>query len=58
MQIAYGSYIETIIMMKYGECHCRDKGPLNTLRPRQNGRRFADDIYKRIFLNENVWIPS
>ena len=30
---------------------------LNTLRPRQNGRHFADDIFKRIFLNENVWIP-
>ena len=26
----------------------------NTLRPRQNGRRFADDTFKRIFLNENV----
>ena len=30
---------------------------VNTLRPRQNGRRFADDIFKCIFLNENVWIP-
>ena len=29
---------------------------LNTLRPRQNGRRFPDDIFKCIFLNENVWI--
>ena len=28
-----------------------------TLRPRQNGRHFADDIFKCIFLNENVWIP-
>ena len=28
----------------------------NTLRPRQNDRRFADDIFKRIFLNENVRI--
>ena len=28
----------------------------NTLRPRQNGRHFADDIFKRIFLNENIWI--
>ena len=23
----------------------------------QNGRHFADDILKGIFLNENVWIP-
>ena len=30
---------------------------LNTLRTRQNGRHFADDIFKCIFLNENVWIP-
>ena len=29
---------------------------VNTLRPRQNGRRFADDTFKRIFLNENVKI--
>ena len=28
----------------------------NTLRPRQNGRRFADDTFKRIFWNENVRI--
>ena len=28
----------------------------NTLRPRQNGRHFADDTFKRIFLNENVEI--
>ena len=29
----------------------------NTLRPRQNGRNFADGIFKCIFLNENAWIP-
>ena len=29
---------------------------INTLRPRQNCRHFADDIFKHIFLNENVWI--
>ena len=29
---------------------------VNTLGPRQNGRHFADDIFKCIFLNENVWI--
>ena len=27
------------------------------MRPRQNGRHFADDIFKCIFSNENVWIP-
>ena len=28
----------------------------NTLRPRQNGRHFPDNIFKCILLNENVWI--
>ena len=29
---------------------------LNTLKPRQNGRHFPDNIFKCILLNENVWI--
>ena len=29
---------------------------INTLRPRQNGRHFPDDIFKPIFVNENVRI--
>ena len=29
----------------------------NTLRPRQNGRHIADDMFKCIFVNENAWIP-
>ena len=33
------------------------KPAINTFRPRENGRHFADDIFKGIFLNENVWIP-
>ena len=33
--------------------HC---GLVNTLRPRQNGCHFADNIFKCIFLNENVII--
>ena len=28
----------------------------NTLRPRQDGQHFPDDIFKSIFLHENVWI--
>ena len=28
----------------------------NALRARQNGRHFSDDIFKWIFLKENVWI--
>ena len=29
---------------------------VNTLRPRQNGRHFPDNIFKFIFLNESIWI--
>ena len=29
---------------------------IDTLRPIQNDHRFPDDIFKYIFLNENVWI--
>ena len=38
-------------------CPFCPEGLINTLRPRQNGRHFPDDIFKCIFLNENVWIP-
>ena len=29
---------------------------IKSWRPRQSGRHFPDDTFKRIFLNENVWI--
>ena len=29
---------------------------VNTFWPRQNGRQFADDIFKWIFWSENIWI--
>ena len=29
---------------------------VNTLRPKEKDRHFPDDIFKCIFLNENVWI--
>ena len=32
------------------------QGMINTLRLRQNGRRFTDDTFKRLFLNEKVRI--
>ena len=32
--------------------------PINTLRPRQNGRHFPDDIFKWIFLNDNILFPT
>ena len=39
-------------------CLWRDYSYFNTLRPRQNGRHFADDIFKCIFVNKNIWIAS
>ena len=42
--------------MMLTRCHGNERFWLNTLRPRQNGRRFADDTFKRIFLNENTII--
>ena len=33
------------------------QGGINTLKPKQNGRHFAGDIFKCIFMNENVWFP-
>ena len=56
------------IKKKLGQCHscwCPDclghqvisrKILINTLRPRRNEQYFADDIFKCIFFNENVWI--
>ena len=34
----------------------QNKPNIKTLMPRQNGRHFAVDIFKRIFLNEKIWI--
>ena len=48
------------ITFTYDGCHCSwlqwHPANINTLRSRQNGRRYPDDILKCIFLNENVWI--
>ena len=35
----------------------KSSNSFKTLRPKQNGRHFADDIFKCISLNENGWIP-
>ena len=37
-------------------CRTRKSINLTTLRPRQNGRHIPDDIFKYIFVNENIWI--
>ena len=37
---------------------CKQCGSIITLRPRQNGRHFADGIFKCIVFNANFWISS
>ena len=48
-------YILIIIYMS-NEFDCPSAKLFNILRPKQNGRHFADDTFKPIFLNENMWI--
>ena len=45
-----------VIPLWFGDYMVRDL--VNSLRPRQNGRLSADDILKRIFLNENIRIST
>ena len=54
-------YLFYLWMNKHNQCICQWTKWLlthwvNTLRPRQNGFHFPDDILKWIFLNENIWI--
>ena len=39
------------------QCVVAVKLLINSSPPGENGRHFADDMYKHIFLNENVRIP-
>ena len=59
------NYVNTMTSDTRAHCVTRSSATLvlikplssiNTLRPRQNGRHFADDTFKHIFLNENVRI--
>ena len=47
-------YPSTLLTSKSGMIFIRSL-PINTLRPRQNGRQFPDDIFKCIFLDKNIW---
>ena len=46
----------SIMASRSNQIWWQDIWPLNTLRPRKNGCHFADNIFKCIFQNENVWI--
>ena len=50
------SVVEDIILSEVSNNDVYPWYGINTLRSRQNIRHFADDIFKCIFVNENVWI--
>ena len=60
----WGWWLETPSWSLWRQCNVSSMIPygitepqwVNSLRPRQYRRHFADDIFKCIFLNENVWI--
>ena len=54
IRLCYKLHVADITVRRW-QGHSMDQ--LNTLRPRQNGRHFADAIFKDIFLTENLWIP-
>ena len=48
--------VATTLSGRWNDACVNGQNKVNTLRPRQDGRYFADDVLKYIFLNENVWI--
>ena len=49
----FGSVLHNVLIRNLVWCKV-----INSLRPRQNGRYNADDNFKCIFLNKNVWFPT
>ena len=43
-----------ITLRNFVACNAQTAMGVNTMKPRQNGRHFADDIFKCIFLYQNV----
>ena len=54
MNLAIGNAMVVLCFVLFWWYHQADS--INTLRPRQNGRHFPDNIFKCIFLNEDEWI--
>ena len=61
MPLTWGTRARTTV--RSGKQRGDDQNPpcswsknINTLRPRQNGRHFADDILKCVFFSTNLWI--
>ena len=53
-QLGPHSYINVQVYSPF--CYCKGLPNFNTLRRRQNGRHFPDDIFNCIFFNKKVWI--
>ena len=58
--VSYRYFIYLVVcivsLLPFGRCCVHAWHLFNAWRPRQNYRHLADDIFKCIFLNENVWI--
>ena len=53
----FGHSVEKFRVSYMRHRHSNPQGPgVNILRPSRNEQHFADDIFKRIFFNENDWI--
>ena len=50
------TYTDPCLYALLSSLHCCFEYFVNTLRPRQNGRHFPDNIFKWIFFNENLLI--
>ena len=50
------NYVTAPLKSSIHESKSKKPCHLNTLRPKQNGCNFTDNILKCIFLNENMWI--
>ena len=55
-QWSVGNLSSHLVYFEMGFSLCSESHLFGRLMPRQNGRHFPDDIFKWIFLNENVWI--
>ena len=51
-----GIRIHIVFCYDLQEFICKMNMFVNTLMPRRNEQHFADDVFKRIFFYENVWI--
>ena len=61
LQMSHVSYTDLSSMRGFQDSspsNDHHQGTYNTLRLRQNGRHFPDDIFKCIFLTENIWISN